>query len=196
MGRTFQNENISRQQNQLDQEDQQASYKAGQADIGQYNTNMSTLEKGGQVGANPWQGAGYLANQNRLTADATSGAGAAAKQNLVDLNQRTGGRNTGGTAAGITQLGLGNMRLNNQLQAQRASDDFGKNVQYQQYLAGSPLPAASAEAGMYGTGTTGEDATGQDLTQYGIEQMKERQQQMEQLEKAAGGVASVGLGMI
>lgn len=193
MSRTFQNENISRQENQQDMQDQQQSYRAGQGDIGQYTKNISTLERGGNVGANPWMSADYLANQNRLTSNTVSGENAAAKQNLVDLNQRTGGRNTGATIGGITQLAGGKMRMGNELNAQRAQEDFGKNVQYQQYLAGAPMQAASAEGGLYGTATQGEDATESDLTKYGIEQMQERQKNIEAAEKAATAAATMGV---
>lgn len=192
MSRTFQNENISRADNQNFEGQQTKAVGKENAAIDQFGTNVKTLERGGQVGANPWESADYLANQNRLTSNAVSGENDAAKQSLVDLNQRTGGRNTGATVGGITQLAGNKMRLGNQLSALRAQQDFGKNVDYQQYLAGTPLQAASAEGQIAGTATTGVDSTGNNLTQYGIEQMQERQKQIQMAEKAAAAAATMG----
>lgn len=192
MSRTFQNENISRKENADFAGQGNKAVAAEQGDIGNFNQNVETLKKGGQIGQNPFQSADYLANQNRLTSEAVSGENDAAKRSLTDLNQRTGGRNTGATIGGITQLAGGKMRLGNALSAQRSQDDFSKNLDYQRYLAGTPLQAAGAESNIYGTATTGVDASGSNLTQYGIEQMQERQKQMEMAAKAAAAVGTMG----
>jgi hypothetical protein len=142
VARTPENENLSRQANQDYRTQQGETYNRAQTEIGQFGKNISTLDKGGQVAADPFLNAGYLANQNRLTSYATEGENDSAKQALEDQNRRTGGQNTGASQATIADLARGKMRLGNQLNAQRSAQDFGRNLDYQQYLAGAPLQQA------------------------------------------------------
>lgn len=192
MSRTFQNENISRKENADFAGQGNKAVAAEQGDIGNFNQNVETLKKGGQIGQNPFQSADYLANQNRLTSEAVSGENDAAKRSLTDLNQRTGGRNTGATIGGITQLAGGKMRLGNALSAQRSQDDFSKNLDYQRYLAGTPLQAAGAEQPIYGTASGGVESTGSDLTKYGLQQQDQWYKQIQQMIQAGQAAASAG----
>ena len=195
MSRTPENENLSRQTYQDERSQQQQAYAGAKKDIGQFGTNINTLEKGGQVGADPFLSAGYLANQNRQTSYATEGENASAKQALEDQNRRTGGQNTGATTATIADLARGKMRLGNQLQAQRSAEDYKANLGYQQYLAGAPLQAAGAEGGLYGVATGGRNATGKDLTDYGKQQQEEWYKILGQGIQAAKAAASMGVGV-
>jgi hypothetical protein len=149
----------------------QSNQAYGQAnqDIGAYNANEAKLNSGQNVAANPWQSAGYLANQNRLQSDSLDAAGNSATKSLQDLNARTGGLNAGGTAAATDSLALGKMRLANQLNAGRSAADFDKNVAYQQSQASAPLNAAQAEDPLYGTSTSGRTGANSQLTQIGMQ---------------------------
>jgi len=48
-----------------------SAYQSAQTDVGQFNKNVSALDKRGEVAADPFLNAGYLANQNRVTSYAT-----------------------------------------------------------------------------------------------------------------------------
>lgn len=193
MSRTPENENLTRQTAQDERSQQTQSYRAANTDIGQFGKNIGTLEKGGEVGADPFLSAGYLANQNRLTSYATEGENDSAKTALEDQNRRTGGQNTGATQATIADLARGKMRMGNQLQAQRGAEDYKSNLGYQQYLAGAPLQQASAEGNLYNTATGGRNATGNNLTQYGLQQQKEWYDLLNQSIQAGKAAASAGV---
>jgi hypothetical protein len=122
------------------------------------------------VGANPYETPAYLANQNKLVADATSGQNSAAKTDLEMANRRAGGQNTGATAADITSLGLGKMRFGNAELAEQKAADYDKNLQFQQYLAGAPLSAASGQQNLYGTALGGENSTANNMSAYALAQ--------------------------
>jgi hypothetical protein len=49
MSRTPENENLSRQTYQDERHQQQRAYQSAQTDVGQFNKNISTLDKGGEV---------------------------------------------------------------------------------------------------------------------------------------------------
>ena len=194
MARIPENENLSRQANQDYRTQQGTAYNRAQTEVGQFGKNINTEARGGQVGADPFLSAGYLANQNRLTSYATQGENDSARQALEDQNRRTGGQNTGATQATIADLARGKMRFGNQLNAQRAQQDFGKNLDYQQYLAGAPLQQAGLEGNLYGTATGGRSATGQDPTQYGTQQQAEWYKILNQGINSAKAAANVGVG--
>jgi len=188
------NENLSRQANQDYRGQQQQAFDTSQQDIGQFTKNVGVLEKGGQVGADPFLSGGYLANQNKLTSYATQGENDAAKQALEDQNRRTGGQNTGATQATIADLARGKMRLGNQLNAQRSAQDYRSNLDYQKYIAETPLQAAGAEGGLYGTATAGRSATGNNLTEYGKAQQQEWYKILDQMINSGKAVAGAELG--
>jgi hypothetical protein len=142
VARTPENENLSRETYQDERHQQQLAYQSAQTDVGQFNKNTDTLEKGGQVAADPFLNAGYLANQNRLQSYATEGENDAAKQSLEDSDRRSGGQNTSATQATIADLARGKMRLGNQLTAQRSAQDYRSNLDYQQHMVEMPLQAA------------------------------------------------------
>ena len=194
MARTPENENLSRETYQDERSQQQRAYQSAQTDVGKFNKNIDTLDKGGEVAADPFLNAGYLANQNRVTSYETEGENASAKQALEDQNRRTGGQNTGATQATIADLARGKMRFNNQLQAQRSAQDYRSNLDYQQHMAEMPLQAAGAEGGLYGVATSGRNATGNNLTQYGLQQQEEWYKILNQGIQAAKAVASMGVG--
>jgi hypothetical protein len=196
MSRTPENENLSREANQDYRGQQKQTFGNAEKDILDYSKNVNTLRQGGQVGADPFQSPGYLANQNRVTSYALEGENAAGKQNLEDLNRRTGGQNTGATQATIADLARGKMRLGNQLNAQRSATDYGRNLDWQKYLAGAPLQSAAAQSGLYGIATGGRSATGHDLTEYGKAQQQEWYKILDQMinsgKAAVGSVAGGG----
>jgi len=166
MARTGQNEN--EQANATDSAEKQQAFSTGQDAVGQYEKNLSTLEKGGAIGVDPWLSPTYIANQNKLTANSLDAANNAGKAEIQDVNRRTGGLNTGGSTAAITGLALQKARLADTLNAQRSAADYNKNIQYQTNLASAPLGVASAESPYYGTATSGQDAALNNLTQFGL----------------------------
>lgn len=194
MSRTPQNENVIRQENADQAGQAKQAYTDSQKALGEYSTNVGTLERGGEVGADPYQTPSYLANQNRLAADVTSGENSAAKQELEMSNRRAGGQNTGATVATIGNLATGKMRLGNQLQTQQKAQDFQKNLQWQQYLAGTPLATASQEGNLYGTATSGESATQGSLSQYALAQQQQWYKELSQMIEAGKAAASAGVG--
>lgn len=196
MSRTPENENIIRNENQTQAQEAQTAYQDTQQDLSQYNANVGTLERGGSVGADPYQTPAYLANQNKSIADVTSGENSAAKQSLQMAQRRAGGQNTGATQKTIADLALGKMRFGSQEQTQQKAQDFQKNLQWQQSLAGSPLNAASQEGNLFGTATSGESSTASDMSQYALAQQKEWYQNIQQMIQAGQAAATAGLGAI
>lgn len=148
------------------------TFAAEQGDINQFGANITKLASGKQVGANPYQNPAYLANEAQLQAGALSGENAAADSQLRQANRRSGGLNTGSTQGEISGLALQKMRLADQLTAGRAAGDYGKNIQFQQFLAQAPLSAASAEQGAFGTATQGNTSTIANLTAEDIANMQ------------------------
>ena len=159
------------------------AFGTGQAAIGQFNQNEGTLNRGGEVAANPWKSAGYLSNVNRLQSGALNSATNAGVNDIQATNRRTGGLNSGATIGATKDIALEKSRLANQLSAERSSNDFNKNVQYQQSQAQAPLGVAQAESPYFGTGQGGVNALNSDLTQYGM-------LQQQQFDKATAGAAS------
>lgn len=194
MSRTPENENLSRQTYQDERQQQTRAYQSAQTDVGQFNKNTDTLDKGGEVAADPFLNAGYLANQNRVASYATEGENDSAKQALEDQNRRSGGQNTSATQATIADLARGKMRFNNQQQTQRSAQDYRSNLDYQQHMAEMPLQAASTEGNLYGVATSGRNSTGNNLTQYGLQQQKEWYDILNQSIQAAKAAASTGVG--
>lgn len=180
MSRTPENENIIRNENQT-------SYGGMQADLAKFAKNEGTLQRGGEVGTDPYETPGYLANQNRLTADVTSGEKSAAKQQLEMANRRAGGQNTGATNATVANLAMGKMRLGNQLQTQQKAQDFSKNLQWQQYLAGAPLQSAGVQEGVV-------NSTQSSMSQYALAQQKQWYDEIGQMIQAGKAAASAGMG--
>lgn len=169
MARTPENGNISRNAEATAQNQDTQAFNAGQADIGQYNSNIDTLEKGGEVAANPWKSAGYLSNVNRQQSEALNSETNAGQNELQQLNRRTGGLNTGATIGATKDLALQKSRLGDYLSAERGVQDFGKNVNYQTSMAAAPLNAASAESPYYGASANLVGSTNKDLTDYGTQ---------------------------
>lgn len=194
MSRTPMNENIIRNENQVQTQEAQTAYQDSQKALGEYGANIGTLERGGQVGADPYETPGYLANQNRLTADVTSGENSAAKQELEMSQRRAGGQNTGATNATVANLALGKMRMGNQMQTQQKAQDFSKNLDWQKYLAGSPLATASQEGNLFGTATSGQSATQSSMSQYALAQQQQWYKELQQMIEAGKAAASAGTG--
>ena len=166
MARTGQDQATAAQQQYMQNANQ--AFQGNQAEIGQAIKNQSTLQRGGAVGADPWLNPTYLANQNKLTANATSGENDAAAKAIKDQNIRSGGMNTGAALATTKDLALRKMRMADTLNAQRSAGDYNKNVGYQERLAQAPLGIANAELGAYGTSTGGQSSALGDLTQFGL----------------------------
>lgn len=132
------------------------AYNDAQTDIGQYEGDVGKLDAGVNVGANPFQSTVYLSNVNKLQSESLNNAAGSAKSEIARRERATGGLNGSQATMAQRDVGLQTGRLGDTLSAERASSDFGKNLQWQQYLAQSPLSAAQAEEGLYGTATSGQ----------------------------------------
>lgn len=166
MARTGQNEN--KDANQQYKAEQNKAFNTAQGAVGDFNQNYANLKAGKAVAANPWANPEYLASQNRLQSDALSGAANAGKTAIQDVNARSGGLNTSADRSALVSLALQKARLGNQLGAQRAAQDYNKNVEYQTRIAGMPLEVASAESPYFGASTAGRNSALDNLTKFGI----------------------------
>lgn len=166
MARTSENEEATRKEQATAATESQSAFNTAQGDIGQFNQNQAILNRGGQVSVNPWQSAGYLANQNRLQSTALNQETNAGTADLQRANLRSGGLNGAVTAGATKDLALKKMRLADTLSAERSSDDFNKNVSYQQGQASAPLQSAGAESPFYGSANNLEGSTLGDLQKY------------------------------
>jgi hypothetical protein len=187
MARVGQSENTAAQKNFSSEQNQ--AFGSAQSDIGRFRQNQDTLNRGGQVAANPWQSAGYLSNVNRLQSGALNSEENAGNDALARTNRRTGGLNTGATIGAEKELGLDKMRLGTQLSSERAAGDFGRNVGYQESRARAPLDAAQAESPFFGGAVSGQSGTLKNLTDYGLASYGPYMAAMQ----AAGAAASGGL---
>lgn len=166
MARTGVNEN--KQANQQLMSDQNAAFVRGQKAVGNFSQGEATLERGGNVGANPYLSPTYLASVNRLQAGALDSENNAAKNNLQMLQRRTGGMNSTATAGGIADAALQKERLASELSAGRTAADYNRNLDWQQYLLQNRLAPAGAEGGYFSTATSGRSASLKNLTDLGI----------------------------
>jgi len=148
--------------------EQKSAFNTGQREVGAFDRNVATLDRGGQVAANPWQSDGYLSNVNRLQSGALNSEENAGKEELQRNNLRTGGLNSGATIGATKGLALNKMRLGEQLSAERSAGDFNKNVGYQTQMAGMPLEGAHAASPYFGGAITGRSAALKNLTDYGM----------------------------
>lgn len=151
----------------------QAANTAAQSDIGQFNTNQATLKSGRNVGANPFLSSSYLSNVNKLQSEALDTSAASGKAALQRWNTATGGLNSSEVPLAQRDITLQTGRLGDTLSAQRAANDYTKNLAWQQYLAQAPLSAASAESSLFNTATGGQGNALNNLTnlsgqQYGF----------------------------
>lgn len=144
------------------------AFGKAQSAIGEFEGNQKKLRAGQDVGANPWKSADYLANVNKLEAGALNAETNAGADELARLNLRTGGLNTGATAGAIRDLKLQKMRLADSLGAQRYTNDFSKNLDWQRYLAGAPLAVSDAESPYYSGAVSGRAGALKNLTDLGI----------------------------
>lgn len=189
MARTGVNEN--KDANKQMAADQNAAFQTGQKAIGSYNQGVATLERGGNIGANPYLNPTYLASVNRLQAGALNNENNAAKNNLQMLQRRTGGMNSTATAGAISDAALQKERLATGLSAGRTAEDYGKNLDWQQYLLQSRLAPAGVESPYFGTATQGRSASLKNLTDFGIASYGPWMSAIQ----AAGQAASTGLTM-
>lgn len=165
------------------------AFQTGQSAVGQYQKNISTLDSGQNVAANPYLNPSYLAAVNRGQAGALNANNDAARFQLEATNRRTGGLNTGATAGAVRDLSLQKMRLGDQLSSQRTAQDWQNNIGYQLQMAQAPLQTAQAETPYYGTATSGQGAALGNLTQFGIAQYGPWMAGIQ----AAGGAAAAGI---
>lgn len=166
MARTGVDENKEAQKQTAAQ--QQGAYQTGEAAVKNYNAGEQTLERGGQVGANPYLNPQYLASVNRLQATSLDAANNASKTNLQMLNRRTGGMNSTATAGAISSDALQKMRLADSLSSERTAGDFNRNLSWQQQLLQGRLAPAGVEQGYYGTATQGRASSLKNLSDMGI----------------------------
>jgi hypothetical protein len=149
------------------------AYNNEQSDIGQYQSNIAKLNAGKNVGANPFQQTGYLSNVNKLQSESLDTAADSGKAAMQRWNRATGGLNSSEVPLAQRDISLQTGRLADTLSAQRSASDYKSNLAWQQYLAGAPLSAASAEGGAYSTATGGQGNALNNLTnlsgqQYGF----------------------------
>jgi hypothetical protein len=192
MGRMNATEKQIQQENLIDLQNSNQAYSNQQKELAQYQGNIGVLSRGGSVGANPYETPGYLSNQNKMVADATSGANDSAKQELQLQNRRAGGQNTGATQADITQLAQGKMRFGSEELAQQKAQDYSKNLEFQQYLAGAPLSAASGNQAAYGTALGGQNSTANNMSAYALAQQQQQYKELNQgINAAVSGIGAV-----
>ncbi|SRR6266851_10355913 len=193
MARTGENQNITRQAEFDTSAQQDQAFKRGQGEISQFDQNQATLNRGGQVAANPWESARYLSNVNRLQSGALNSEENAGDAKLQQVNRRTGGTNTGATIGAQKELSLDKMRLGTQLSSERAAGDFNKNVAFQQHQAEAPLEGAHAEAPYYGSAVAGTVGLNKELTAYGLQSQAYTYKMYDLAMKAAQAAASAGV---
>jgi len=192
MARTSENENIARDTSATASAESKGAFDAGQADIGAFNKNEGILRRGGEVAANPWLSARYLANQNRLQSESLNGATDAGTAELQQANRRSGGLNGAVTTGAVKDLALKKMRLADTLSAERGAQDFNKNVGYQQEMASAPLRAASVEEPFYASANGLTAATNNDLLGYQKNKFSWNQYLQNAQQGAASAAASAG----
>lgn len=142
------------------------AYNLAQQDINQFNNNQTMLKGGQGVGNNPYQSTAYLSNVNKLQSEGLNTAANSAKSAIARNTRATGGLNASQNALAQRDAGLQTGRLADTLTAQRASQDYQKNLQWQQYLAGAPLSAAGPEVQLYGAANAGQTNANQALTSF------------------------------
>lgn len=193
MARTPENANITRNREFTTGWQADTAYNKAQSDINQFDRNEQVLERGGQVGRNPYKSADYLANVNKLEANSLDAATNAGKTALLDANRRAGGGNTAATTGAIAGLALKKGRLANELSSNRAANDYEKNLSWQRYLAGLPLESAHSEESLYGPALSANASYNSDLTKYGLQQQKQWYDELTQLEQLGKAAASAGV---
>lgn len=166
MARTGEQENKDANKTYADQS--KKAFGTGQTAISSEIAGEKTLESGQNVGKDPFQDTGYLANQNRLQSGALAGQEKSAEDEMEAQNQRTGGLSGGASPYARTKLNLQRMQFGDQLSAQRAAGDYQRNLQWQQYLLAQRALPAQLETPYYGTGTSGQGSALGNLTQFGL----------------------------
>jgi hypothetical protein len=192
MARTPENENATRDRQYTTGWQADTAYNKATEDVNQFNRNENTLQRGGNVGANPYKSADYLANVNKQEADSLNGATNAGKTALLDANRKGGGGNSGATTGAISGLALQRARLADKLSTDRTTENYGKNLDWQRFLASAPLQGAHAETGLLGPTIGANASLNKDLTGYGMQQQAEWYKQLSQLEQLAKTAASAG----
>lgn len=131
-----------------------------------YNQKLNTLSAGGSIAANPWNDPDYLRTQNQNAAFASSGANAAAKEQLGNEALRTG-ENSEARKATIASLARQKSRDMMQMQAGQSANDYNKYQDYEKYLLGATLAPTGADTSMFSTAVGGQNSALNNLTQIG-----------------------------
>lgn len=163
------------------------AFTGAQGDISQFGQNVSNLQQGKNVGANPYLNPQYLSAVNQLRSGTLNQQNNAADAQIRSNQVRTGGENGTATNGAISNLALQKMRLGNQLGAEQTAGDWTKNIGYQLNLAQMPLAAAGAQTGLYSTAQRGQSSALNDLTQEDLAQMQLAAAGISALGGAAGG---------
>ena len=163
------------------------AFTGAQGDISQFGQNVSNLQQGKNVGANPYLNPQYLSAVNQLRSGSLNQQNNAADAQIRSNQVRTGGENGTATNGAISNLALQKMRLGNQLGAEQTAGDWTKNIGYQLNLAQMPLAAAGAQTGLYSTAQRGQSSALNDLTQEDLAQMQLAAAGISALGGAAGG---------
>ena len=111
---------------------------------------------------------------------------------MARWSKATGGLNSSQVPLAQRDVTLQTGREADTLSAQRAAQDYSKNLQYQQYLAGLPLGAAQAEQGMYGTATGGQGTALNNLSNLSGQQYGFWNNVIGSAKQAAAGAAGGG----
>src|SRR5689334_6920103 len=125
------------------------AFTGAQNDLSKYGSNIATLEKGKNVGANPFQQTGYLSNVNKQQSEALNTSAESGKAAMQRWNVATGGLNRSQVPLAMRDTTLQTGRLADTLSAERSAQDYKSNLGWQQYLAGAPLSTAQLQSGMY-----------------------------------------------
>lgn len=91
MARTGTQEN--KDANKINQQEKTQAYGVGQHAINQATDLQNRLISTGSVGANPWKSSDYLANENKLQAEAVDQNFNSGKAAMQRANTATGGLN-------------------------------------------------------------------------------------------------------
>lgn len=118
--------------------------------MGNYNSQIAKMDAMG----NPYKSKDYLTNQNILTSGAMHATNQNAEAALRGAELR-GGTNDAATAATISSNARAAQMQADQMQAQRASGDQDKYLQWEQGLAQDKLAGASAATQMFGQQVSG-----------------------------------------
>lgn len=156
-----------------------------------YNADLSKIENGQNIGANPYQNPDYLRSQNMIAATTADAADNADANQLESATRRTG--------LNSASLGYDTSAMNRQkvsaitdYMAGLNNQNYTNNLNWQQYLLGATLAPAGVANTAAGTATSGLNSANSNLTQLGLASYGPVNSLIQGLGSAVGGWASGG----